>query len=97
MGLSESQGEGHERFIHSCPKPFISTKDLRATAPGMRRIWDSAGPGEGIQGVFEAWPPEPAPLISLGCDGNFLNAIELGGVVHPCPRTGIAPLTQGWG
>lgn len=27
MGISESLGEGHERFIHICPKPFISTKD----------------------------------------------------------------------
>lgn len=27
MGLSESQWEGHERFIRICPKPFLSTKD----------------------------------------------------------------------
>ena len=27
MGISESLGEGHERFIRICPKPFISTKD----------------------------------------------------------------------
>lgn len=39
MGPSESQGECHERFIDICLKLFISTKDLRATAPGMMRIW----------------------------------------------------------
>lgn len=30
MGISESQGEGHERFIRICPKPFTATKDCSA-------------------------------------------------------------------
>lgn len=45
MGLPESQGEDHERFIHICLKPFISTKDSgeqSALATSMR-VWGSAG------------------------------------------------------
>lgn len=56
MGLSESQGEGHERFIHICPKSFISTKGGRAAAPGigMTRIWGLARQAEGEKGLFGA-------------------------------------------
>lgn len=44
--------------------------------------------------MFGAQPPGLAPLRSLGNNGNFLKATELGGVVQPCPRLGTAPLAQ---
>lgn len=59
MGLSESQGEGHERFIHICPEPFISTKGR----PGRMRIWGSARRAEGEKGVFGVWLARLAPPV----------------------------------
>jgi hypothetical protein len=68
IGLSESQGEGHERFIYICLEPFISTKDSTAAAPGMTGTGGSAG-----------WQREKRGCLEVSFQvGHSLRSVGLG-------------------